>query len=66
MANQGSGFKLVFVSFGFLRACLAQVDDSACVLPFPSSFYLQPSSVSDTGLQVVFGPETLPQVGLSW
>ena len=39
------------------------LDESACVLPFPSSFHLQPSATSHTGWQVAFGGETLPKVG---
>lgn len=36
------------------------VDDSHCLLPFPSSFYLAQDSTTATGYRVDFGPESLP------
>jgi len=36
------------------------VDDGACLLPFPSSFFLDEDPASATGWRVAFGPRSLP------
>ena len=36
------------------------LDKALCALPFPSSYFLEESSVSATGYQVAFGEESLP------
>ncbi len=36
------------------------VDDGGCLLPFPSSFYLDADASTGTGYRVAFGPTSLP------
>lgn len=36
------------------------VEDSHCLLPFPSDFYLAEDAQTETGLRLSFGPESLP------
>lgn len=36
------------------------VDESACLLPFPSSFYLDEDQTAPSGYRVAFGPTSLP------
>jgi len=36
------------------------VEDAACLLPFPSSFYLSEDSATPSGFRVDFGPTSLP------
>jgi hypothetical protein len=36
------------------------VDDSACMFPFPSSFYLKEDATTGSGYRVDFGPTSLP------